>query len=350
MVQRARADRRHHVALALLTGLSSILAASVAAAESAEPPEREPLDVDYVAPEGCPGTDAFLREVLGRTERARPANAGELARVLHVRIEPGGAAFVGRLWIEDRAGATSPREVRADSCGEVVSALALVGALAVDPGASTTASVQDAPPSGEAVPPPPQTLGAAPPPEAPRERPGEEPLSGPTRVAVGAGVELTTLAGPVLGARLFVDVDLGPRGALAPAFRAGVSRSFDVTRTVPVGRATLAFTQVSLEGCPVRLTLAAPLSVRPCLGVTGGVLDASPTGPRAAQARVRPWFAGEAHARFTWMPARWVAFELEAGALVPLLRETFYFEPEIVVYRAPPVGFLGRAGLAVHFP
>ena len=325
----------------------------------------EPLSVAYEAPPGCPTSDAFFREIAARTTRARAAQPDERARVMHVVVTKSGEQHVGRLWIEDASASSTARSVSGRTCSEVVGALALVGALAVDPRASTapiaaapTATTTDAPgpspekPADASPPPPPPPV---PPPVAPRasSSAGTEPNASalPGRIEVGIQAEAAFVAGAVPSGRLFGDVSIGPReGLFAPALRLALARSLDVDRAAAIGGATLRWTSVGLDACPLRLALARPVAVRPCVGGSAGVLDASGTGFAGTVSRSRPWATLSALARFVWEPLAWLDLELEAGVIAPLYRESFVFVPSVSVYEAPPLAFLSRAGLGLRFP
>ncbi len=133
---------------------------AIARAAHAQQEAPEPLAVAYEAPDGCPTSSAFFREVSARTTRARAAQPNERARVMHVVVTKRGEEHSGRLWIEDASTASTARSVSGKTCAEVVGALALIGALAVDPRASTApiaaAAVTDPardPPTRDAPPP-----------------------------------------------------------------------------------------------------------------------------------------------------------------------------------------------------
>ena len=329
----------------------------------------EPLSVAYEAPAGCPASDAFFREIAARTTRARASKPNERARVMHVVVTKSGEQHVGKLWIEEANASSTARSVSGKTCSEVVGALALVGALAVDPRASTapiaaapiaTEPVSDAP----APPPPPEKPAeASPPPPAPvvpapvaprTSSPSGDPPSAsspPGRIEVGVQVEAAFVAGAVPSGRLFGDVSIGPReGLFAPALRLAVARSLDVNRTAAIGGATLTWTSVGLDACPLRVALARSVGLRPCVGGSAGVLDASGTGFAGTVSRSRPWATLSALARLVWEPLPWLDVELEAGVIGPLFRESFFFAPSVSVYEAPAIAFLSRAGLGLRFP
>lgn len=344
----------------------------IAGAARAQPEAPEPLAIAYEAPEGCPSSSAFFREITARTTRARAALPGERARVMHVVVTKRGDEHAGRLWIEDANTSSSSRSVGGKTCGEVVGALALIGALAVDPRASTApiaaASSSDparrepAAPGAPAAPAAEKATSAAEKaapagdplraPEGPRARDSDVASPSPRgRLEVGVQAELATYAGAVPSGRVFVDLSIGPReGLFAPAVRLSFARSLDVDEAASIGGATLRFTTGGLEVCPVRVVIARPLAFRPCGGGSAGALEASGTGVAGSVDRSRPWVAVSALGRLVWEPLSWLDVELEAGAAAPLYRESFFFAPSVPVYEAPPIAFLTRAGVGVRFP
>lgn len=349
---------RHRRVLAI-----PLVACAVARAASAQV-APEPIAVEYEAPPDCPGRDAFFGEITARTPRARAARPGEKARVMRVTITKRGEAHAGRLVVEDETGASSPREVSATRCGEVVGALGLVAALAVDPRASSaprpepTATPETTPAEPPPTPGAPETKPApAPPPPTPTGPPGPAPTpEGPpsarrARLAAGAGAEASAIAEAVLAFRVFGEIALATReGPPAPSLRLALARSLDVERSPAIGSATLRWTTGSLDLCPIGLAIGRTLAALPCAGLTVGVLDASGDGVDGAASRSRPWIAPDAHARLVWAPAPLFSVDLEGGAVFPLLRESFFFLPGVPVYEAPPVAALGRANVALHFP
>jgi len=352
-------------------GVLAVLAVASVAGAQQEPPE--PLAVAYEAPDGCPSSDAFFREITARTTRARVARPGERARVMHVVVTRRGEEHVGRLWIEDAKASSTARSVSGKTCGEVVGALALVGALAVDPRASTAPVVVAAPDGADvaggsgpasaekAVPPAPAREAAATKRDGESARERDQPATSPpstspgssrrSRVEVGAQAEMAVVAGVVPSGRIFGDLSVGPReGVFAPSVRLAFARSLEVDRSAAIGGATLRWTAATVDLCPVRLILARPLAFRPCAGAGAGVLEASGTGFAGAVSRSRPWVTLSALGRLVWEPLAWLDIDLEAGAIAPLFRESFFFAPSVAVYEAPVAAFLGRAGFGVRFP
>ena len=360
---------------AIVTGLAAVvMSPHVAFAQTQE----EPITVQYDAPAECPTRTAFWSEITARTTKARAAAAGEKARVLHVAIVQNVAGsgatsstsegFTGRLLMEETTSWSSAREVRGATCGEVVEALGLIAALALDPKASVAPRPPAAPSSSSSTPAP-TTSGPVPPEKAsPPQRvepsvapvvSSEQPLqpggaparASQTHVNVGGQLEGAAFAGAVFGGRLFGELEWGaPTRTLAPAVRLAIGRTLEIDRQPVVGAATLRWTQASLEGCPIRLGIVNGLALRPCAGVSGGVLEAEATGVSANRSRTRPWVSIAAQARLVWSLVSWLALEAEGGAVAPLIRETFFFAPTVTVYEAPVVALFFRAGVTVRFP
>ncbi len=343
----------------------------------------EPLAVAYQAPEDCPDASAFAAEIMARTSRARFVQTDQTARIMHVVITRTRSGYSGRLSMEDASSKASPREVSAATCADVASALGLIGALAVDP----RASVAPRPlPSGGASrgPAAPATEDAqtrepvrqdgkdrrsdasearpsapAPPVEPTGARAGPRE---PGPLEAGLQGEVAFLAGAVVSGRLFAGVALrdGPktrRGfAFAPALRIAFGRSLLVERSAVVGGADLQWTVGSLDLCPVRLGLATGLGLRPCAEFGAGLLEAHGREVASAMERSRPWAALSAYARLLWEPlsrsppSPRLSVEAEVGAQAPLVRESFFFNPDVSVYEAPAAAFLARLGLGVRFP
>lgn len=361
-------------AISVWLGISSTVARAA--------PAVEPVSLVYEAPPACPGSAELFREITRRTGRARAARDGERARTLHVTIVRIAGALIGHLRIEESGALSGAREVRGETCSEVVEALGFVAALAVDPeaqfastsrpGVSPEASVAHAEPpvpstavdavapeagatsdvasSGDPASVPPSSMLRTEPRDVASEHDGDSPSSR-TRFSFGVQGEGAALADVVLGVRLFGDLqlDLPGRRILAPAVRLIVARTSAVAPPETNDLAELQWTQAAVEGCPLLFDLAHYVVLRPCAGVSAGVVEAESSGVRNARSRTRPWMSIEMHGRAVWSPVPALAFELEAGAVAPVVRETFVLQPTLRVYEAPAIAFVARGGVAVRF-
>jgi hypothetical protein len=168
---------------------------------------------------------------------------------------------------------------------------------------------------------------------------------------VGVQGEASAIADVVLAGRVFGELVLG-RGVLAPSVRVAVAQSLDVDRQPVIGHATLRWTTGGLDICPIRLALAAApaIDARPCAGLAVGILKAEGDAIGNPESRSRPWVAASVQGRLVWAIIRALAIEVEGGAEAPFVRESFFFEPTVPVYEAPPIAGFARAGVSVRFP
>src|SRR3954452_323773 len=117
--------------------------------------EEELIHLEYTAIDACPGRSAFVEEVQARTARARFVDSSSGVRIFVVAVEPEGEGAKGRLTSRRGDVVGAPRQVTGKTCADVVSALALIAALAIDPQASTS-------PRPAPVPAPPLDVAPAP--------------------------------------------------------------------------------------------------------------------------------------------------------------------------------------------
>jgi hypothetical protein len=311
----------------------------------------EGIRLAYSADAGCPDEGRFLQGVTARTERIRRAAEREPARAFDVAITRDVGTIRGVLSITALDGGVSRREVTGESCDEVVSALALITALAVDPLAAT---VPEPPP-----PPPPSP--------SPEPRPLDRlptAASAPTTPAPAhdvrwaAGVQWQALGGLVpgwgIGGGAFVDATGAARGHLVPSLRASVSAlSTRVAFAGPVG-AELEWFVATLKTCPLRLAATSEIGVSLCAAIDAGALRSTGSGLQTNGTEVRPWVAPAALGRVAWSPRGPFFFEGEGGLMAPLTRYSFYFRQsglsEAPLDRIPAVAATFQVDAGYRFP
>ena len=374
----------------------------------------EPIRIAYHAPARCPDEAQFLGEVFARTPLARSAAEGEAAREFAVDIADGSdGALSGSLEIHSTDSPVSRRDITATRCDELVSALALMVALAVDPEGASGPAAQNPGPSGQGVggavatwstpvssqnaapvaapaPSPAGPAGASPtgtsptatvpagtapagarpgpapepPPAAPRsEAPtnaaeAPEPRHGHWAVGTQALVLGFLLPSVAVGGSATLDYDFAPNRVSFAALRFALSAAA-ATPTFPesggVGAAFL-WTWVHAEGCPFGLRLARSLRLAPCAGFDGGILSFRGTGPLQATGgeHIQPWFAAEVAARLRWTFAgRWLVHAGLVG-LAPFQQAIRYRNDgstqDTTAYPPQPVGLEAELGLAGWLP
>jgi hypothetical protein len=303
--------------------------------------QPEPVRFTYQCDAECPGAARFVHEVEAHTAHARRAIDSEPARMFLVAVHREGSKSHGILQITSVDGSTTRREVSGDSCAEVVSALAFMTALAIDPGAgattpSPTAEVDggasDASVASGALPESPDgSLSAS----VSTDSTGDSPLSPDAVSSVatkwhwGVGVDGQTVAGFVPewvpGGGVFVDLARPGPEMLFPSFRVSLFAAATHTSFVSGVGAQLTWLTARAEGCPAHVELAS-LVATVCLKVDAGFLRSEGTGLANADGESRPWVVPGALGRLTW-PSRggpWI--EGAAGLGIPLDRYDFAYQ------------------------
>lgn len=329
-------------------------AATFTARAEAEP---RPLTVQYRAHEGCPSEEVLIEEITWRTPLVRVAAPGEEGYEVRARITKRGATsrgqvsvWTGRAWIT--------REIAGPSCAEVVGALGLVTALAIDPRASTG---RKAPPP----PPPPAPRPLPPPPPRPRFAPIAPELEAPPlpafpvawdrprpwMIGARAAVAIAPAPRPLFGAALFFarTFDEARAASLRVALEIAATGSFDV------GPGGASFLRVvgRVDGCAFAIRPWKWLSIVPCLGAEAGALRgagvASASLPAVDSATV-PWVAlGLLPLASIHLGA--ASIEAQGGPLFPLVRRQFNFQrPDFIVHDVPPVTGAVSLGVGIAFP
>ncbi len=315
-------------ASSILVGLAVLAPRAAAAA-----PEDTAVSVVYRVDEGCPDRAAFVRDVTARAERFR---ADDTSRdhawtVTARRAEDG--TFTGTLAIRDAEGPETVRDVRGATCSEVVSALALIGAL--------TIGAEAAPPSPPAPPPPPSPPPPPPPPSPERG----------WQLAVAAGAALEGGVAPSVVGAFGGRIEIRARrpGGFSPSLSLGLVRSLETTTAVRTGgSATFVLTTGMLDLCPSRWATDR-LSVAACLRGELGVLAGEGEGVTPPRADAPAWAALGALVRGELLVVSPVSLAVTGGPRTPLVRTRYIFQPDITVYEPP--GIAGFAGfeLVVRF-
>jgi hypothetical protein len=279
----------------------------------------------------CAAAREFAVQLGARTPRVRPAVGAEPAFDFTLEVTGAVPKLVGRLSVREPSGATTIREVPGTSCQEVVSALALIAAILVDPDASTAELPARAtpPPPPPAPPPPPWWFG------------------------VGFGVGVESAPTPVPAATLSAELVLAAdrRRPYGPWFSLSVLRSSRVTVSRSEGDAVFGWTAARLQGCILRWPTSGPVALQPCVSFEAGALQAA--GQRTIdQASVTvPWLASGVGLHLAAVPVTPLALVLDAAAVFPWQRDRYYFDPDdadSTAFEVPAVGLSGRFSLIVH--
>jgi hypothetical protein len=323
----------------------------------------------YVAPAECPTEERFRAEVAARTAKFHAAEANEPARAFAVVVNGDFAQATGYLEVHAIDGTTSRRAVGRGSCEEVVSALALIAAVAIDPDTTTgpapaeaatdpanaePTSSQTSPEPALPTPAPPQVMApwsarpsmtermASPAPaslEWTAGAPLEIFLGLPTRISVGGGAFLS-----VAPARNRIWVPEGRLTLLAAtghaSFTGGVGA--DVLWLLARG-----------EGCLLNAALSPRVAMGGCGAVDAGLLRSAGTGVAHRDTAVRAWIAPGALVRLRWEVFTNLAVDAGGGITVPIRRYPFSYYPGTgsnqTAGRLPAVGGIANIGLGYVF-
>jgi hypothetical protein len=285
--------------------------------------------IDYRVPSSCPAASDFLAGVSARTARLRAVTARE-AETVTVRVQKDGDGFRGTLVMGQ-----ATREVTGGSCAEVVGALGLVLALAVD----TEAVPAPSPPTPRAPPEP--------------EKPAAPPHKNATSFAggLGGGVTSGIAPDPMFSPNAFLELRLAGQGYWEPALRLSGTRAASGAFEVPGGgSARLTWIAGALDGCPVRFAWQ-NASAAPCLRIGAGFLSGSGDGVAHPRDDIRAWLDAGAVARIEIAVAHPIFLDLEGGAAVALTRPRFHFDvPDATIHQPAPVYGLAAAHAGVRFP
>ena len=305
--------------------------------------------LEYRAPASCPTDATFVAEVTARMPRLRRVESEGAPRFV-VEVTPLDDGYRGELTSRDPDGTTSTREVSADTCEEVVGALALVLALAIDLRAPPDAPAE----TPLAVAP---TEEPVPEPRAPAVAEALAPSTPAARSRFGGGTGLASTGGiapaALLGPAIFVEATFGLGPALRPTLRLGAQRAGSGAIEAPNGgSARLTWTVGTLDACPVTWTPAGDrLELSPCARLDAGVLVGSGANVAHPRDSTQAWLDAGLIARAEWAFARPLFADLEGGAVVMVTRPRFHFDaPDVPIRQPAPVGGVAAVALGCRFP
>lgn len=284
------------------------------------------VGVNYTAPAGCSSRDAFVRELARRTARVDVTDANDASSRFDVELADRGLQVVGRLYFVEPNGAQTARAVSGATCEEVVPALALIAAVLVDPESlahARAAETVDHPPA-----PAPSLL---------------------LRPSFGAGASVSSALGP--GASFAPVLELGLESEVAdrrgPALALSAARFVSPTRSTPAGDADFTTTLGRVTFCPLRWPARGPLFGSACGAFEAGVLEAKGSRTLGRHAYTSLWLAADPELGLEYRPLRRLGIGLGALGVFPLVRDHYFFGPNVRVFSVPAAGV--SAQLTVRF-
>jgi hypothetical protein len=277
-------------------------------------PPPIPLRIAFEAPTDCSSKDAFYAGVRARTERVRLANADESATELQVRLSESGTGVHGELRMLGENGVTDTRNVDGGSCDEIVEALSLTAALALDPAARVTPT--PAPSAEPPKPKPPERAPPATPPPSPRE---------PSSVGfeLGANVMVSEVVSPFtnVGGELSARLRFRGEGLAEPSIGVAFVRLQNDFFGEPK-RASIRYTALALTACPARWSMGDTVRLEPCALFLAGWLGAAGKGNTYNSSVIRTLY-GPGGSLTLAVPFDALSVELSGAFMLPLVRRRF---------------------------
>lgn len=353
--------------------MQAVLAAILVLSARSAFARKEGVSLDYLAPGQCPDRARFEREVVARTSKAKFSPDG--GRSFRIRLHKQASEWSGTLSIREGSAQPTERTMRGAACNEVVSALALVAALAIDPEAST------APPSELAMPPAPEpTPEPQPKPEPkpkpkpnpkPKPKPQPKPVTAP-RISEAPPPEKPVQAPPAPGTLvrfgLAADLVSGP----APKPLAAAGAEVFLERPTLLGRSSVGIgffgAETGLVGPDVasarfrwlaaRLSLcplgnAQPLYFRLCAASDIGALRGQGRQIAVSETHTRFWADAGIQGLVGYDLGSHFGVVLEGGALANLTRDRFLFQAPprpVSVYDVPLASLFAGIGVQARIP
>jgi hypothetical protein len=297
-----------------------------------------PVQLTYETHPGCPDALYFFWNTEQRTNRIRPAAPGELAASVSVTIERRNGQSAGTLEVEGDGVPGFTRAVEANTCSDVVQAMALVLALAFDPDALAGAPAAPEPAPVAAV-------------RAPRVR---APVAEPRHERAAAGLQGAFLGAIAPSLRPVAGVFVAYQSLLAPVLRPRVELSLwlspDDDFRGPSGRVTLGFLGAQLTACPVGARFGGGrFEAMPCVAFAAGQLvgEGDPALPVQHLER-RVWSAVMAQGSLRWEITDRLFLQASSAVGVTLTRAEFVLDGARA-YRVTPLTGELALGAGVHF-
>ncbi len=334
-----------------------------------ETTELRKFSVEVHAPPLCIDSRGFAELIVQRTKRTAvaPARAAvHFAVSIDVAMDgASGTLTTSRASSSEQSKPDAVRTVRAATCREAADALALIGAVILDPeaalnaapvAATTTApaTATDAPFTSGAVPPP-----AATPQNVPQDTPQDttttEGHASEWRLGPGIAALFSGGVGPGVstGFNAFFGVaEMQRAGIFALDARVSFAMTQTSSITTSAGTADFNWWAAGVTICPIRFPpgmLGGVFAFGPCAGFEGGLLKGEGHDTISPSTSTGTWLAASVGLRAALWLTDFLRVEVEGDLVIPLRRDRFFFGPDVTAYRVPAVAGRGSLGVALLF-
>lgn len=338
----------------------------------------------------------FRQDVVSRTPKAQSASPNEKVRIFRAQVvkmpSTGQPLYRGTLFVTDINGDQTSREIDGSTCDEVVNALVIFTAIAIDPNANIAKSTNRAEPSDTKPTPQPtttvdnpkpspavtttQTPPVLPAPEstqpsapaAEASKPAQETIERSktkktirtTNVDIALGLDGRSGLTPPIGWGLSASVWLRSESRYSPSLYTSIiagGRRISAKHQLPdkseqSGEIAYGWLGVRVQGCILK-GIAGPLSITPCVGVETALSRVEPNGAitRTEGPKDTLWLAPliALHGRLP-EDGRF-ALEYDASILVPLNRQHYRFDSTSNGdFSTPVVAGSGLLAFSVRIP
>jgi hypothetical protein len=286
----------------------------------------------------CATGEDFATEFLRRSKQVRLGRFEEADLVFRIELFEEHGAARGRLTVRERDGHETVRVVPGADCREVITGLAVIAAILVDPEVPSRGSSSAAAERLES------RDSASSTGTVPSTRPGW---------AFGAGAGPLVQAGVAPSARpgAGVEAHIASKAlrVVSPLFALGAYYTLAKTVPTPSGSAELNWWAIRASACPFRWPEQSNVTLRACALLDVGRLTGSGSHTDGGQSRSGAWVAMGAGARVDLAPISGFLITLETGALAPLVPHRFYFAPDSeanTAFVTPDAAVFGRIALA----
>ena len=334
----------------LATALPFLAAVAGLAAAPDPPTEVKPVQVEVDAPTGCANAKDFLNHLRLRTHLVRQATGDEPHTTLEVRLVEMRRQVTGELRVVDDRGESDTRKVQGANCDDVVQALALAAAVALDPNvllptAVTTQTPATAVPSS---PPPASAPAAVERVDVPKSI--AVPEADASRIEPRFALGAASMASVVISSSISPGVELFGRWTPvhSGAFRPTVGLAAFYLRNDLLGSPGAA--QASLAGLAATLcgTGWGPgrINFKPCALLMGGLLSVRGQQAILTSSVDLLWLSAGVVARTSVHLGRGFSLDLEAGVSAPFFKREFYTTlPSHVVEKTSTMSPVAGVGL-----
>lgn len=305
--------------------------------------EQVQVALQFHSPPGCSDRETFATGLRNRSKRIQIVVPAERGLIVSVKITPGEQLVHGELRLTDDDKETELRAVDGADCAEVVEALSLTAALAIERTVASEAEVQSMRTHAAAPPePPPRAIS---PPESRSDVDANSTRWSSASDPVSHASELLVVAAASerITSQTSIGVSLGflKRLDLTKAFRPhiGIVGIYVPSEFVqPKYRLRVSYVGANLQACPVVTSPISGLTLAPCAVMEVGVLSVKDGTVDIASPSSRPLMSLGGLGRANLAITRHTALVFELGLFGSVPTRSYSSElPSVQVGRAAPI-------------